>query len=55
MFAVLRGLGFRRGPQRIAGGIGGGLAEAFGLDVWVVHAVVRLPRSALVTSPLTVP
>jgi phage shock protein C len=39
-FATLRGFRFRRGPQRLLGGIAGGLAELSGLDVWLVRVLV---------------
>lgn len=40
IFDSLRGIGFRRGPRRLAGGIAGGLAEKFGLDVWLARLLV---------------
>ena len=39
-FATLRGFRFRRGPQRLVGGIAGGLADLTGLDVWIMRALV---------------
>ncbi|WP_114853838.1 PspC domain-containing protein [Brachybacterium sp. YJGR34] len=39
-FDALRSLGFRRGPRRLSGGIAGGLAERFGVDVWLVRILV---------------
>ena len=39
-FATLRGFRFRRGPQRILGGIAGGLAELTGLNVWIMRLLV---------------
>ena len=39
-FATLRGFRFRRSPQRLLGGIAGGLAELSGLDVWLVRVLV---------------
>jgi phage shock protein PspC (stress-responsive transcriptional regulator) len=41
-FATLRGVRFRRGPQRLLGGIAGGLADLTGLDVWIVRVLVLL-------------
>ncbi|MGP9538862.1 PspC domain-containing protein [Brachybacterium sp. AOP43-C2-M15] len=40
LFDTLRGLGYRRGPRRVLAGIGGGLAEKFGIDVWLVRALL---------------
>lgn len=40
IFDSLRSIGFRRGPRRLAGGIGGGLAERFGINVWLVRALL---------------
>lgn len=42
LFSSIRKLGFRRGPQRLAGGISGGLAAATGLNVWLVRLLVLL-------------
>lgn len=39
-FDSLRGLGFRRGPRRLVGGIAGGIADKLGLNVWLVRALV---------------
>ena len=39
-FATLRGFRFRRGPQRLLGGIAGGLAELTGLNVWIMRLLV---------------
>ena len=39
-FATLRGFRFRRGPQRILGGIAGGLAQVTGINVWVMRLIV---------------
>ena len=33
-------MGFRRGPDRVLGGIAGGLAELPGLNVWLVRLIV---------------
>lgn len=41
-FSSIRNLGFRRGPQRLAGGISGGLSAATGLNVWLVRLLVLL-------------
>lgn len=40
IFDSLRSIGFRRGPRRIAAGIGGGLAEKLGLNVWLVRLLL---------------
>lgn len=40
IFDSLRATGIRRGPQRLAAGIGGGLARRFGLNVWLARALV---------------
>jgi phage shock protein C len=42
IFDTIRSLGFRRGPQRILGGIGGGLAKKTGLNVWLVRIAILL-------------
>lgn len=39
-FDSIRSIGFRRGPRRVVAGIGGGLAEKFGIDVWLVRALL---------------
>src|SRR5699024_12783232 len=40
IFDSLRSTGMRRGPERLAGGIGGGPARRFGLNVWLTRARV---------------
>lgn len=40
LFDSIRKAGFRRGPDRILGGISGGLAETTGLNVWLVRLLV---------------
>lgn len=40
IFDALRNLGFRRGRRRLVAGISGGLADRFGIDVWLVRALV---------------
>lgn len=40
IFDSVRGLGFRRGPQRLAGGIGGAIAARLGINLWVVRALL---------------
>lgn len=40
IFDTLRRIGFRRGPRRLVAGIGGGLAERFGIDVWLVRLLL---------------
>lgn len=42
IFQPIRHSGFRRGPQRLVAGIGAGLAEQFGLSVWLVRLLVLL-------------
>ncbi|MGP9695753.1 PspC domain-containing protein [Brachybacterium sp. AOP25-B2-12] len=39
-FDLIRGIGFRRGPRRLLGGIGGGIAARTGLNVWLVRALL---------------
>lgn len=39
-FDSIRNLGFRRGPQRVLAGIAGGLADKFGINVWLVRLVI---------------
>ncbi|NJC56124.1 PspC domain-containing protein [Brevibacterium marinum] len=40
LFDAIRNIGFRRGPDRVLGGISGGLAELTGLNVWLVRLLV---------------
>lgn len=40
IFDSVRRLGFRRGPQRLAGGIGGAIAARLGVNVWLVRALL---------------
>lgn len=40
IFESVRHRGFRRGPQRLVAGIGGSLAEQFGLNVWLVRLLI---------------
>lgn len=42
IFDSIRRLGFRRGPQRVVAGIGGSLAEQYGMNVWLVRLVILL-------------
>lgn len=39
-FSALRSIPFRRGPRRLAGGISGGIADRFGISVWLTRALV---------------
>ncbi|MGY5764531.1 PspC domain-containing protein [Brachybacterium sp. DNPG3] len=39
-FDLIRDLRFRRGPRRLLAGIGGGLAETFGINVWLARVLV---------------
>ncbi|GAA1813934.1 MULTISPECIES: PspC domain-containing protein [Brevibacterium] len=40
LFDSIRKIGYRRGPERIVGGIAGGLAKVTGLNVWIVRLLV---------------
>lgn len=40
IFDILRSTGIRRGPERLAAGIAGGLAGRFGLNAWLARALV---------------
>lgn len=42
IFDSIRATGFRRGPQRILGGIGGGIAAKTGINVFVVRIALLL-------------
>ncbi|MDJ1369976.1 PspC domain-containing protein [Gulosibacter molinativorax] len=42
LFDSIRSIGFRRGPERMVGGIAGGIARASGLNVWLVRLLVLL-------------
>ncbi|MGO1543729.1 MAG: PspC domain-containing protein [Gulosibacter sp.] len=42
VFDSIRKIRFRRGPQRVFGGIAGGLAETSGLNVWLVRLLVLI-------------
>lgn len=42
IFNFIRGLGFYRGPNRILGGIAGGVARHFGLPLAAVRIVMLL-------------
>ena len=41
-FNSIRRIKFRRGPQRLAGGIASGLAELLGANVWLVRLLVLI-------------
>lgn len=41
-FNAMRSMGFRRGPQRILGGIAGGISAALGINVWLARLLVLL-------------
>lgn len=41
-FDTIRRIGFRRGPQRLLGGIAGGIAHKLGASVTVVRLLVLL-------------
>ena len=36
----MRRMRFRRGPKRLLGGIAGGIAARFGINVWLVRLLV---------------
>lgn len=40
IFDMIRRIRFRRGPQRLLGGIAGGIASRFGMNVWLVRLLV---------------
>lgn len=40
LFDAIRNTGFRRGPDRVLGGISGSLARSTGLNVWLVRLLV---------------
>lgn len=42
LFRSIRRIRFRRGPQRLLGGIAGGIANRFGINVWLVRLLVLL-------------
>ncbi|WP_022870407.1 PspC domain-containing protein [Yaniella halotolerans] len=42
IFSAIRSLRFRRGPQRLLGGIAGGIAHRTGMNVWLVRLLVFL-------------
>lgn len=40
IFDSLRSIGFQRGPRRVLAGVGGGLSQRFGLNVWLVRVLI---------------
>ncbi|MET0589923.1 MAG: PspC domain-containing protein [Naasia sp.] len=42
IFDRIRNVGFRRGPARLVGGIAGGIAYRFNVNVWVVRVAILL-------------
>lgn len=42
IFESIRGTGFRRGPERLVAGIGGSIAEHYGVNVWLVRVLILL-------------
>lgn len=42
IFDAIRSIRFRRGPQRMLGGIAGGIASRFGINVWLVRLLVLI-------------
>lgn len=41
-FNAIRRTGFRRGPQRVLGGIAGGIARGLRINVWLTRLLVLL-------------
>lgn len=41
-FDGIRSIGFRRGPDRLLGGIAGGIARGLNANVWLVRLLVLL-------------
>lgn len=39
-FESIRSTGLRRGPRRLIAGIGGGVAEKLGINVWVARLLI---------------
>ncbi|MCI9888007.1 PspC domain-containing protein [Micrococcales bacterium 31B] len=42
LFEAIRQSGFRRGPDRLVGGLAGGLAVKFGFDVWITRLLILI-------------
>ena len=42
IFDMIRSIRFRRGPQRVLGGIAGGIASRTGMNVWLIRLVVLI-------------
>ncbi|GAA4479831.1 hypothetical protein GCM10023190_23620 [Enteractinococcus fodinae] len=42
IFDMIRSIRFRRGPQRLLGGIAGGIASRTGTNVWLIRLVVLI-------------
>ena len=42
LFNAIRSIGFRRGPQRLLGGIAGGVAEGMNVNVWLVRLLLLI-------------
>lgn len=42
IFDRIRDAGFRRGPQRLLGGIAGGVAQRLDWNVWLVRLLILL-------------
>lgn len=42
IFNAIRAIPFRRGPQRMLGGIAGGIASRFGINVWLIRLLVLI-------------
>ncbi len=42
IFDMIRSIRFRRGPQRLLGGIAGGIASRTGMNVWLLRLIVLL-------------
>lgn len=42
VFNAIRGIGFRRGPERLLGGIAGGIAAGMRVNVWLVRLLLLI-------------
>lgn len=42
IFNSIRRIGFRRGPQRLLGGIAGGIAARLAMNVWLVRLLILI-------------
>lgn len=46
-FEFVRSAGNRRGPRRVIAGIGGGVAEKLGINVWVARLLILVSSCCL--------